>query len=478
MMWKKSKHVNDFLLILLIISPPFFMSVMIQNFSNDLRMQNEPFKPLISLSSSVDSELTMIWNYTYGEYKDETVKSLVRLSNGNYILSGALNISDNYDIMIMCFSSNGTSLWNQTMGYDEDDYGFQLIGCKSGGVAVVGRITNTTALYDNNDAILIRLAANGTQLWNQTYQGPEQTPTSIKDDRGYSIVECKNGDFVIAGVTSITSEGSNVWLFRINSAGVLLWNKTYHNWDIDRCFEPHCIVQTNNSGFAIAAYTYNSTHSNDVWLIRTDANGNEIWNHSYGAIDEYQRPNGLVECSSGGFGIIAANKSSGAMYTNAWIIRTDASGNEIWNKTYGGEESDGGSQIMELPGGGFVFVGCTHSYDLGQGDIWLVRTLSNGSILWNHTIATPYGENGVSFVYEGNGTYTIAGHHNPEGEVGSVIWLMKVKVNINPPEINPPEDGGLDPNLLWLILILTIVGTGSTLTIWYLYQKSKKISEN
>jgi hypothetical protein len=377
--------------------------------------------------------------------------------------------------MIRCFAPNGSSLWNQTFGYTEDDYGFEVIGCSSGGVAIVGRITNTTAIIDNNDVVILRMAANGTQLWNSTFAGPEQTPTSIKDDRAYSIVECTNGDFVVAGLTAITNEGSNIWLFRVDSTGTMLWNRTYHNWNTDRCFEPHCLVQTNDNGFAIAGYTYNQTQSNDVWLIRTNAAGYEIWNYTYGAIDEYQRPNSLLERASGGFAILAVNKSSGGIHTDAWIIQVDAGGIEIWNHTYGGEESDGGSQIMEMPDGGYVFVGATHSFDIGQGDIWLVRTYANGSIIWNHTIATPYGENGVSFVYEGNGIYTIAGHHNPVGMPGSVIWLLKAKVNIIPPGNGSPENG--NRGLLWLIIIvLSVIGIVSALTLWFWSKKSKRRS--
>ncbi|MFX1525729.1 MAG: hypothetical protein ACFFCC_19655 [Promethearchaeota archaeon] len=467
------KKKDLFLLMLILISTHFISVVFIQFFSNNETSELNTYEHSVPLTSSLNSELEMIWNYTYGEYKDETIKSLIRLPNGNYVISGYLNVSDNFDIMVRCFLSNGTSLWNKTFGYEEDDYGFQVIPCISSGIAVVGRITNTTALFDNNDAILIRIAANGTHLWNETYSGPEQTPTSIKDDRVYSVVECTNGDFVLAGVTTITNEGSNVWMFRVNSTGYLLWNKTYHNWDIDRCFEPHCLVQNKDGGFTIAGYTFNSTQSNDVWLIRTNPAGNVIWNHTYGAIDEYQRPNGLVECASGGFGIIAANKTSGGLYTDAWIIRTNASGEEIWNQTYGGEESDTASQIMEMSDGGFTFVGATHSYDIGQGDIWFVHTYANGSIKWNHTIATPYGENGVSFVYEGNGTYTIAGHHNPVGMPGSVMWLLKVRISIIPPGNGSPGNG--DGSFLWLfIIIIPIIAVISVLTFWLV--KSKRSS--
>jgi hypothetical protein len=459
MKWKKYTSGNIFFLMFLIISPTILSGMIITSFYNDIFRYNVNNDQSLPLSSSVDTELEMIWNHTYGEYKSETVKSLVRLSNGNYILSGYLNVSDNFDFMIRCFDPNGNSLWNQTFGYEEDDYGFQVVACNSSGIAVIGRITNTTALFDNNDACIVRMAPNGIILWNRTYIGPEQTASSITDDRIYSIVECGNGDFVAAGVTSITGEGSNVWLIRVDSFGNLLWNRTYHNWDIDRCFEPHCLVQTQDNGFAIAGYTYNSTHSNDVWLIRTNAAGYEVWNKTFGAIDEYQRPNALVECAKGGFGILAANKSSSGLYTDSWIIRTDSIGNEIWNQTYGGAESDGGSQLREMPDGGFAFVGSTHSFDVGQGDIWLVRTHMNGTVKWNHTIATPYGENGASFVYEGIDIFTIAGHHNPVGMPGSVIWLMRVKINVILPqeEENPPEIGGFNVYLFWLISIISII---------------------
>jgi len=189
---KKLRLATYFSLILVIVSPSILFCFVIKDFSYNLRYDNKYLKDSGPLTSALDSELEMIWNHTYGEFKEETVKSLVRLPNGNYIVSGYLNVSDNFDIMIRCFTPNGNSLWNQTFGYTEDDYGFQVIACSSGGVALVGRITNTTAIIDNNDAIIIRVAANGTQLWNRTYIGPEQTDSSIKDDRAYSIVskEC------------------------------------------------------------------------------------------------------------------------------------------------------------------------------------------------------------------------------------------------------------------------------------------------
>ena len=88
---------------------------------------------------------------------------------------------------------------------------------------------------------------------------------------------------------------------------------------------------------------------------------------------------------------------------------------------------------------GFSFCGGTQSYDIGQGDAWLVRTDINGTITWNHTIGDTFGNTAVAFVYEGNETYTIAGKTLRQGESYEDIWIFKLQVLMITPTINPTE---------------------------------------
>ncbi len=147
---------------------------------------------------------------------------------------------------------------------------------------------NETALFPNSDFLVIKMLNNGTLMWNRTYSGPEQTSTSMVGDLGRSIVECSNGDLALAGVTVTNTGHSDVWLFRVSPLGIKKWERTYHNLDIDRCYTPHSLIECSNGDFAIACYTYNSTKSNDVWLIRTDQFGNPKWNKTFGS-DGYER---------------------------------------------------------------------------------------------------------------------------------------------------------------------------------------------
>ncbi|MBY8994168.1 MAG: hypothetical protein KGD59_06425 [Candidatus Heimdallarchaeota archaeon] len=338
------------------------------------------------------TEAIVLWNETFGGYYTESAQSIIKCPEG-YAVAGWTNSSGkgDLDILLLRIAPDGSYLWNKTFGDVGEDKGFQVINCQAGGFALASTYLNVTAPSDNQDFLVTRIAGDGTVLWNYSYSGPEQTPSYWIGDLGRSIVECPNGDLVCAGVTLTAIGNCDVWLFRLSSNGIGLWDRTFHNWDIDRCYTPHSLVQCSDNGFALACYTYNSTQSNMVWLIKTNAAGIHQWNKTYGDLIGYQRPEGLVECSDQGFAIIANTQSFGAGNSDAWIIRTDRFGVQLWNKTYGDTEEDGGGQIIEMADYGFTFVGGTHSYDIEQGDIWLVRTDVDGNVLWNHTMGDEYG---------------------------------------------------------------------------------------
>ena len=376
------------------------------------------------------TEAIVLWNETYGGYYVESAQSIIKCPGG-YAIAGWTNSSGkgDLDILLLRIALDGTYLWNKTFGDVEEDKGFQVINCQAGGFALASTYMNVTAASDNTDFLVTRIAGDGTVLWNYSYSGPEQTPSYWIGDLGRSIVECLNGDLVCAGVTLTAIGNSDVWMFRLSSNGQRLWDRTFHNLDIDRCYNPHSLVQCSDDGFAFACYTYNNTQTNRVWLIKTNAAGIHQWNKTFGDLIGYQRPEALVECSDQGFAIIANTQSFGAGNSDAWIIRTDRFGIQLWNKTYGGTEEDSGGQIIEMPDYGFTFIGGTHSYDEGQGDIWLVRTDLDGNIIWNHTVGDPYGNSGGSLVYEGNSTYVLAGGTVYLGEPFGDIWILKVYIN-------------------------------------------------
>ena len=171
--------------------------------------------------SSSQTSLNIIWNKTYGgEYVDVS-QSIINCSTGGFVISGWTNSSGagDLDIWILRIDDNGDHIWNRTFGGIEEDKGFEITEYSSGGFAVAATLTNTTALYDNNDFSVIRIADDGNLIWQKNYSGPEQTDVSIISDLGRSIVECPNGDLTLAGVTRTAIGESDCWLFRIGPNG-------------------------------------------------------------------------------------------------------------------------------------------------------------------------------------------------------------------------------------------------------------------
>ncbi|MFX1510511.1 MAG: hypothetical protein ACFFBR_09420 [Promethearchaeota archaeon] len=276
-------------------------------------------------------------------------------------------------------------IWHTTFGGTLADYGNDIIERQTGGYVIVGGTLSSGITH--TDLLLVGCDWNGNELWNQTIGGPN-------DDVGYAIIECTGGGFAMTGYSRSNPSGrSDAWLVRTTADGTHLWNRSFGGLDNDQGFD---IIEVAAGGFALVGSTrsYGSedpiTHlqTYDIWLIRTDAMGNILWNRTYGQTgDDIGRT--LVELSDGGFLLLGEINSSFAtldhsgQYTeyhpDAWLIRTNQMGEQIWNQTYGGESNDFIRSAVINEDGGFTIVGFTNSYSTSTYDGWLLFTASDST---------------------------------------------------------------------------------------------------
>ncbi len=151
------------------------------------------------------------------------------------------------------------------------------------------------------------------------------------------------------------------------------WIKTYGGAGNDNGWGD--IVQTSDGGYAISGDTYSFGAGNsDYWLVKTDAAGNMLWNKTYGG-PLFESESAMIQTSDGGFalaGLYNATNVLAGTGGDSWLVKTDAAGNMQWNKTYGGTGIDYGYSVVQTSDGGYAMSGLTNSFGAGGNDGWLV----------------------------------------------------------------------------------------------------------
>ncbi|MHA2326785.1 MAG: hypothetical protein ACXACB_15360, partial [Promethearchaeota archaeon] len=267
-------------------------------------------------------------------------------------------------------------------------------------------------------------------------QGGEENPsTACRDPKKRRLIamERKTGVFLLILIASIVLVGMTFLPPTLppvppESSEIIfqtLFNQTYGGTNIDIAFD---LVQTHDGGFALVGYTdsYGAGRT-DIWLVKTDSNGVMIWNRTYGGIN-HEWGKALIQTVDGGLALLGNTEiyQDSERWNVMFLMKTDADGVMIWNRTYGGPKSDAGLAVIQTLDGGFALVGDTKSFAAGfhgSGDIWLVKTDANGNVIWHQTYGSTAHEEGGSVIQTVDGGFALV------GSTQSDMWLVKTDTN-------------------------------------------------
>ncbi len=272
-------------------------------------------------------------------------------------------------MILVCFPMAGCAQgisveWDKTFGGADYEYVHSVQQTQDGGYIIAGMIS-TSSLGEGMEGWLIKTDSEGNKLWDKTFGGTgfgSAQSAQQTQDRGY----------IIAGMTGSSEAGIYVWLLKSDSEGNKVWDKTYgrtdYNWG-------YSVQQTQDRGYVIAGMTIISSEAEDydVCLIKTDSEGNKSWDKTFGG-SGIDAGVSVQQTQDGGYIIAGLTESFGAGETDVWLIKTDSSGHKKWDKTFGGLEADAGFSVQQTKGGGYIIVGITGSYGAGLDDIWLIKT--------------------------------------------------------------------------------------------------------
>ena len=276
--------------------------------------------------------------------------------------------------------------WTHSYGSTGQDGGGSMVLTNDGGMVITG--FKSPGAYMNKDILLMKTDAQGNELWSRTFN-------LGLNDIGRSLRQTSDGGFIIGGMTEVNPQTFDPFLIKTDSEGILQWYQQYDYGfgDDDR---GHGVWQTSDGGYILAGQTWlihGSFGNYDMYIVKTDANGNVQWRKIF-----YREEEGgdvalsVQQLNDNGYIIGGFTQSS---EWASYIIRTDESGNALWDNIYPGAWQSECYDIQSSPDGGFIYTG-TESNFTTDTDVLLVKLNGSGVLQWKKIYGTVDADQGES----------------------------------------------------------------------------------
>ncbi len=313
-----------------------------------------------------------------------------------------------------------TSSWAKVINEGQIVGGNAIYRAIDGGYICAGYKQNDFEIF--NDGYLFKIDSLGNILWENTFGG------SIMESFVSLIHTSDNGYLAVGTSNSYGGEVNYIYLVQIDINGNLVWENHYGGTNFDAGRD---ICQATDGGYIISGYTTSfGVDSSDVYLIKIDEVGNLVWEKTFGGTGN-DHGTDVVSSMDGGYLITGNTSSTGNGASDVYLVKTDVAGNLLWEKTFGGNNSDYGTSLIRTSDGGYIVLGLTKSFGDDEGDVYLFKIDLNGNLEWEKT----YGSTEMDYCYSiretSGGDYLITGKTYPIGSNASDVYLLKVDVNGN-----------------------------------------------
>jgi hypothetical protein len=372
---------------------------------------------------------------TFGGVGNDWGTSVQQTSDGGYIIAGttssfsadggfvSVDLPESSgpgggDAYVIKTDSSGNVSWVKIFG------GASYFGSSAQQTADGGYIVSGVAysISDGNYYVyLIKLNKSGTILWFNKY--------GVADPKmGYSVQQAGDGGYIVVGTTADLKNGNqDVYLVKTDASGTAQWNRTYGGAQNEVGIS---VQQTSDGGYSIVgtSYSYSDYMTSEVYLIKTDAAGDTIWTKTYGGVDGNEGKS-VQQTSDGGYIITGSTVSSSVLTSDVYLIKADASGNVQWNRTFGGLDRDCGYCVRQTKDGGYIITGSTESTDSDDYDAYLIKTDASGAAQWTRTFGGPQRDCGNSVQQTRDGGYVVVGFTHSIGAGNQDVYFIKTDAN-------------------------------------------------
>ncbi len=362
------------------------------------------------------------WARTYGGTGYDDAHSVVQTSDGGFITTGRTESfgAGGADCLILKMDQTGAVEWQKSYGGTSNDWGYCIRQTADGGFIAAGSTYSYgTGVPSYSNFWVLKLDSSGGVQWQKAYG-------RYDGETAYSVEQTSDNGFIVAGSTASYGAGyDDFWVIKLDPSGVVQWQKTYGGSNYE-CAS--AVVQTSDNGFAVAGYTRSYGAGDwDYWVLKLDSAGVVEWQKTFGGTYA-DRAHSVEQTSDSGFIVSGYTESfaSGGGASDFWVLKLDSSGVVQWQKTYGDNGWDTGNSITETSEGGYVAAGSYDTFGSRGYDCWLIKLDASGNVTWQRT----YGYAGHDYAYSvsqlNDGGYIVAGEMYNGGTYFDDYWIFKL----------------------------------------------------
>ena len=360
----------------------------------------------------LNSDGELLWSKTYGGSKDDRGQGIIQTADGGFAITGyamsddgdASNNEGFHDNWILRLDSKGDILWERSFGFSGHDHSYDVLQTADGGFFFVGFLDITAARsdgFEKKQGTLTRhgvgefwgtkIDAQGNLQWRRYFGG-------TNNDRAHAVVPAWDGGYILAGFSEsddfdITdTRGSyDFWVVQISEEGEKVWERSYGGSGIDIAYD---INLTQDGAYVVTGHSISSDHDitaplgeSDVWVIKIDTDGTLLWERSLGG-SQFDLAHSIYQAKRGGYIISGNTRSADGDVSehfgenDMWLLRTDDTGQILWQQSYGGSGLDFAYDAVENSDDkSILLIGETASLDVpgiqnkGGTDLLLVKIL-------------------------------------------------------------------------------------------------------
>jgi hypothetical protein len=357
------------------------------------------------------------WQKFLGGTDSEDVGAIQQTADGGYIVAGTTfsndgDVSGNHgsgDFWMVKLDNTGTIQWQKCLGGTEGEIAHDIQQTSDGGYILTGETwsndgdvsgvhTDMFGFVLKQDYWVVKTDSQGNLQWQKCLGGAQ-------DDRGYTVRETSDGGYIVGGWSNSTdgdvtgNHGTDdYWIVKLSNVGNIQWQKSLGGTNSDLLKN---IEQTLDGGFIIAGTSSSSDNdvigqsgTGDLWVVKIDLNGNIEWQRCLGGTD-FDDGAFVQQTADGGYIVTGSPQSNDGdvsgnhsfYYEDFWAVKLNPTGNIVWQKCFGGTNSDESYCIRQTTDGGYIMAGYTLSNNgqisgnHGGKDFWIVKLSAYASEL-------------------------------------------------------------------------------------------------